>query len=571
MIRSRRPRLLGVTVLLAAVCLAIPATAQHHGGSHLGRLPSATLPPPPLMDGIGQAEMSISTSSKLAAQYFNQGLRLLHCFWDFEAYRSFKEAIRQDENAVMAYWGLFMSLNYNPNELYDERRAALDKAKALATRASARERRYVGAISQLDAKGQTAYIRAMESLIAAHPEDIQARLMLIKYLVTDAGGRYPEPDGGTGNAFEHAQEMLRPLLKSHPDSAAVHHYWIHAHEVGPTPEAALASAEKLPSLAPKAGHILHMPGHIHFLIGDYEKADEAFQASLRFDRVYMETSGVGPVDNWNYTHNLDYMVAACAEDGRYREGQGYAEILSSLPVERERSLAAGLGYIVYGGRTAPARLHLRYGQWQAAADSLGTIARAALSQQAADYLDGLLTYAQGMAALERSDVTRAGANFQKLLGFSMKLGRQESGKGSDWYFDAARRILAVGAVELGGLLMSRQGQHDQAIAQLERAIQMEGVLGYGEPPHYTRPVSESLAAAYLQAGRWQEARNAYEQSLKKRPKNGHALFGIARSYELAGDKGRAESAYRRFLETWRRADRDLPQVRHAETWLAESR
>ncbi len=30
--------------------------------------------------------MPISTSSKRSAQYFNQGLRLLHCFWDFEAW-----------------------------------------------------------------------------------------------------------------------------------------------------------------------------------------------------------------------------------------------------------------------------------------------------------------------------------------------------------------------------------------------------------------------------------------------------------------------------------------------------
>ena len=68
---------------------------------------------------------------------------------------------------------------------------------------------------------------------------------------------------------------------------------------------------------------------------------------------------------------------------------------------------------------------------------------------------------------------------------------------------------------------------------------------------------------------WQEARGAYEQSLAKRPNNGHALFGIARSYQLAGADPLAKAAFQRFLEAWRRADRDLPQVRHAEDWLAE--
>ena len=63
------------------------------------------LPPPPLMQGIGDASMKITTKSDAAQQYFNQGLRLLHCFWDFEAYRAFKEAARQDPDAAMAYWG----------------------------------------------------------------------------------------------------------------------------------------------------------------------------------------------------------------------------------------------------------------------------------------------------------------------------------------------------------------------------------------------------------------------------------------------------------------------------------
>ena len=62
------------------------------------------LPPPPLMTGTGDASLKITTRSEQAQAYFNQGLRLLHCFWDFEAYRAFKEAARLDPSAAMAYW-----------------------------------------------------------------------------------------------------------------------------------------------------------------------------------------------------------------------------------------------------------------------------------------------------------------------------------------------------------------------------------------------------------------------------------------------------------------------------------
>lgn len=61
------------------------------------------------MTGIGGSKMKIETKSEKAQQYFNQGLNLLHDFWDFEAYRAFKEAIRQDSTAVMPYWGLLQT------------------------------------------------------------------------------------------------------------------------------------------------------------------------------------------------------------------------------------------------------------------------------------------------------------------------------------------------------------------------------------------------------------------------------------------------------------------------------
>ena len=554
--------------------------AQHHGGHH-SRMPSPNLPPPQLMDGIGNNTMRVTTDSESARRFFDQGLNLLHCFWDFEAYRAFNEATRHDDSLAMAHWGLFMALNYNQHELAAERQAALLEAQELGVRATDRERRYIKAIEQLakhsGRAAQTAYIREMEALVEAYPEDLQAKLLLIKFLVTDAGGTFSDPRTEVArDAFERARKMLRPLLETHPDNAAVHHYWIHAHEGGPDPSAALASAERLPLLAPKSGHILHMPGHIYFKVGLHDKAYEAFQKSLKFDRAYMQEQGVDPVDNWNYVHNLDYLVANCAEDGRYQEGLRYAELLHDLPVELERSRAAGLGYIVYGGRTAPARFHLRYGQWQAAAANLeaGLANWRFPSQVAADYVGGLLAYARGMALFASGEAEQAGPHFQVLFGISQRLAQQQAELGSDWYLQAGQIVLRIAAAELIGLLMSSQGQHERALAELEKAAGLEQVLGYGEPPHYSRPVQESLGGLYLQIGRWQDARQAFRKVLDERPNSGHAWFGIARAHALEFSQGAVEQktearrAYRRFLEVWRHADRDLPRIREAQRWLA---
>jgi len=50
-----------------------------------------------------------------------------------------------------------------------------------------------------------------------------------------------------------------------------------------------------------------------------------------------------------------------------------------------------------------------------------------------------------------------------------------------------------------------------------------------------------------------------------RPNSGHELYGIALSYELAGDKTEAARAYREFLTAWKSADSDLPMVKHAQS------
>ena len=83
------------------------------------------------MTGIGDATLKITTTSPQAQAYFNQGLRLLHAFWYFEAYRAFREAARLDPSAGMAYWGMAQALSNFP-QMGEQATAAIEKAKSLA-------------------------------------------------------------------------------------------------------------------------------------------------------------------------------------------------------------------------------------------------------------------------------------------------------------------------------------------------------------------------------------------------------------------------------------------------------
>jgi tetratricopeptide (TPR) repeat protein len=559
--RTKRRIILYSVVL--GVALGVTAAAQPSPPAcHDGAVPDpGNLPPPPLLDGIGNAHLQVSCSPE-AQRYFDQGLNLLHCFWDFEALRAFREAVRLDPSCAMGWWGIHRATYYNRREQGSERETALAKAVELSEKASEHERSYIRAASELTvpdrppAEARTAYIRGMEALIDRWPDDVQAQLLLADYLRQG----YEPADGRPREGQLYSQAILRNLLARDPRNAAAHHYWIHAVENSSRPEDGLASAEILPRLAPRCGHVVHMPGHIYYRIGEYEKARAAFLASRDVDLAYLRDQGIAPVNDWNYVHNLDYLVGSCAEDGRYQEGLRWADELARLPVDPTRAKSHGLGFILYGGQTARARLQMRYGKWDEAARSLeGVVAQAGPAEGsfARDYQGGVLAYARGMAAFSQGDAAAVRTHIGELDALVQKLTGKTPAVGSDWYFGTATKILAVNLLELRGALASLEGKTDEAVTRLKEAVDRERDLGYWEPPHYTRPVVETLAGVYEKAGRWEEAREAWEHSLKLRPKNGHALDGIARAWAAEGKRDEAAKAYEAFRQAWKEADRDL--------------
>ncbi len=542
------------------------AQHSHQSEEYAPAFDVATLPAPPLMTGIGSANIKITTKSELTQKYFNQGLNLLHAFWDVEAYRAFREAVRNDQTCALCYWGIYNALGQNSQEMSEERTAALKKAVELMPAASDHEKYYIRAISLLaeQGKGRAGWISEMEALIDKYPEDVEAKLLLANSLSTPAGSYLP--DGRPRDGKIYGQMILRNLLVTHPNHAAVHHFWIHAVENGLRPEEALASCEKLVQLAPNAGHLLHMPGHIYYRLGMYEKARKSFLASLEFDLKYMREQKIHPINNWNYTHNLDYLVANSAEEGRYREAAMYAKMLAEVPSDDKRLKATGLGYLLYGGYTALTRLQMRFGMWDAAIKDLQTSDNPPLSLSE-KYQAGILSYLKGMSAVEKGNSETAGQNAIELEKIIADLATQKVQQASDWYFNYANRILAVHILDLRGSILSIEGKHEEAFKMLNEAIEKEKNLGSWEPPHYTRPVLESLGQAQIRAGKFEEARASFEKVLKVRPNSGFAFLNIARNYNKANDKPKAVQFYKEFLKSWANADKDLPQIIEAEKWL----
>lgn len=530
------------------------------------------LPPPPLMTGIGNARMRITTKSPEAQAYFNQGLRLLFAFWYFESYRAFRECATLDPSAAMAYWGIAQALANFPT-MHEAENAAIEKADAMIGSASAHERQYIRAAADLEqsqgADGRTSYIRDMQSLIRDDPGDLNAPALLALFMMSgyDADGR-PAP------GQLDAEELLRGILAVQPDNVAANHLWIHAVEGGPHPQSGLKSAQLVARLAPNSGHLVHMLGHIYFRLGDYEEARGTFLHSMSVDEAYLEREHVPPQDDSNYEHNLSYLAADCSEEGRYQEALKWAQKLDGLRASPVYG-ASALNYEIPVGSTL-LRVHLRYGKWLAAerdSTEFG-IDAAQLDSAAREYQQGWHLYAQGMEEIQDNrDVTATGragqdsATLDSLLDNLQKQQQREPSIAAFWT-GGALHLLGTAADELRGSLECAQGQYGAGLGDLQRAEERQRELGYTEPPYYARPVEETIGNVYLAMHAWDLAREAFQQELRLRPRSGFALFGIAESYEMEGRKRQATQEYESFLAVWRHADPGLRQVRTAKAWLA---
>ena len=239
----------------------------------------------PLFDNLGNLHHPISTSSPEAQQYFDQGLRLVFAFNHEEAINSFQEAARLDPKAAMAYWGIALALGPNinlPMDRESERRAyeAIQRARTLAAGVSPKEQAYIEALAvrystATDAKREkldAAYAEAMGNVWVRDPKDVDAGTLYAEAMMDLQPWDYWTPQGQPkGRAIEIVATLER-VMQMNPDHPGACHYYIHAVEASPKPERALTCAKRLPDLAPGAGHLVHMPGHIYLRLGMYEEA-----------------------------------------------------------------------------------------------------------------------------------------------------------------------------------------------------------------------------------------------------------------------------------------------------------
>jgi tetratricopeptide (TPR) repeat protein len=300
----------------------------------------------------------------------------------------------------MCFWGLYKAEASFHSTAKDYANQALTKAAGLEGHISKAERLYIqasvvheGALK--DAKqGRPDFsseLSLWRKLVKQYPKETQARIFLSQ---------------AVGDQKEYLA-ILQSVLKDEPDNSAANHYWIHALEASSHPEEAMHSAEILASLAPTSGHMVHMPGHIFYRIGDYARAEKAFTASMETDERYMREQHIQPDDDWNYVHNLMYAIANLLEEGKLKDATALSMKLTGARGQLDTTLYTN------ASRDSISRLNpllpvaLRTANWQQVTELLKK-SETPVEQANLGFLDRTLAaFAGGMQAIEAHDLAKA--------------------------------------------------------------------------------------------------------------------------------------------------------------------
>ncbi|HWS71773.1 MAG TPA: hypothetical protein VN605_06640, partial [Thermoanaerobaculia bacterium] len=496
--------------------------------------------------GLSELHHPVTTTNAEAQRYFDQELRYVYAFNHEQAVASFEHAAELDPDLAMAHWGAALALGPNINLDVDPAREkqaydAVQAALAHAGHASDKERETIAALAKRYSADPAAdlkqlsrdYSTAMRALVARYPDDLDLATLYAESLMDLHPWRLWSHDGAPGEDTLEIVSLLESVLRRNPQHLGANHYYIHAVEASANPERALRSAERLRTLAPAAGHLVHMPAHIFERTGNYVLAAEANAHGAERDREFAKKYGNESVYMMMYyKHNLDFGAASYAMAGDFEAARKFADEMSA-----NAAMIAPQMPPVEAFASASLKVLIRFGRW---ADVL----KATPTNAAAGPLStAFLHYARGLAFAHLGNVAGAQREQQAFVAATAQL-TDDAG----FLQNSPKNLGTVAGALLDGAIAEAAGDRAAAVAAYRRAVAAEDALQYNEPADWFYPTRETLGAALMRSGDAAGAESVFRDDLKMHPKNPRSLHGLAES--LAAQKKPAATERAAFREAW---------------------
>jgi tetratricopeptide (TPR) repeat protein len=485
---------------------------------------------------LGVHMRKIRTSSAEAQRWFDLGLNWCFGFNQEEGVKCFRKALEFDPDCVMAHWGIaygsgpFYNLtwrDYGKAEAGRFTKVAFEHlqiALKLSTGPEDAERHLVEALTrrfqepngvspeQFD-KWDDEYAAAMRRVHNAFPDDHDIMALLVEALITRTPRRLwnvktglPARNADTLEALALCGRSMAMTAKAgQRPHLAILHLHIHLMEMSNHPEQALRSADLLSTMAPDAGHLNHMPGHIYALCGDYEKAKIVSEQSIRADDMYADYAGSFNFYVTARGHDLHLMMHTCMFLGQYFPALAAADKIRAIMTEDILTMKDRPKLVATTEAYCAMKMHVlvRFGRWR-------EIIEEPMPGDPKIYKVSIPMhhYARGIAYATLKDPVAADRERTLFCEAVARIPAEHK-----FLSNFAHATLSVAEAMLDGEVAYHKGDYEQAYARLREAVHRDDSLNYTEPWAWMHPPRHALAALLLEQGHHAEAEAVYRDDL----------------------------------------------------------
>src|SRR6266702_4524374 len=407
---------------------------------------------------LGQSDdklgiVNFETSCKPEAQkLFNQGMLYQHSFWYRASQKVFEDALKADSECGIAYWGIALSLLWNPHAAPPaknlvEGASVIMKGKTVGAKTQ-RERDYIDALGTMYADYEKvdhrtrllAYAKAMEQLAQRYPGDDEAQIHYALALNTSAS----PADKTYANQLKGAA-ILEPIAIRQPEHPGVSHYLIHLYDYPPIAETALNAARRYAKIAPAAAHAQHMPSRIFTRVGYWT---ESIASNVEAARVAKEAG-----DLHDQLHAMDYEVYAYLQLGQDEKAKATIDEMMTVTGLSGTYLPGP-----YALAVSPARYAVERGDWKAAAELQ-------VRPSPLAHVQAITHFARALGAARSGNPEAARADIAKLAELRDNL---RAAKDAYW----AEQVDIQWQVASAWMLYA-QGKHEDALKAISAAAEAE--------------------------------------------------------------------------------------------------
>ena len=512
--------------------------------------------------------MGVSSPSEKAREHVKQGFALIHAQWDFEAYRHFCAAIKEDKECLLAYCGVSLALAQPYNEYTAYKRAAVDRmldlmeADAAGIEAGKPERypevekRFCAAAATMVSGEVQAAGKLFLALGKHFPNMIQAKLLGV-FLLRDGY----DVLGNARPAQSRAIEDTKRMLEEHPENPLVMGFWASIcaeapHKVVNLKSEVIPVVRKLTELAPNVPSWWHILGHLEWRVGNYLLAEQAFMKSSALYTAWMIESGAKINDCPGLIKAKCYLANTKYHRGDFIGAINVAKEVRALPLDIKRPNSEGNHILLWRGYNLQARLYMAHGADGDMNRGLKSLPSAEELKPFAEhkehptlagaFTNALRVYMGCRKAIDEKNLTAATSlhrdAYRSYLTALGKVAKGARRSGGSSHFFHGTQSLAIYDKELTGMIRmnAEEATRIAAVGSFLSARDLQYIPTLMTPPMVILPMENRLGEYYLHMGKNTEAYESYTDGYKKFPNNIGSLRGMKRSLIALGDKEKAE-------------------------------